>query len=262
MSKNIFLYNEFRSHKLQMDVIESIEKYAPWFMEEYREGGDSLPNTLLYRGKKDKFGKIQISDPTNNERTFHSPVWQNLIIDNTKAWEGYPKRKFSLVCSTSNSFAEKYGTSYVVIPLKKDVSIGVCSADDIWFSFEEFLSTVHYVFGLEFQDLSEFEEYASDMLGVDYWNPPLSFESLRERTENNNMLMNIEDNIKVRYNEHIVKKYGNLFNFLIEHMTPNENNFELVEYDFDIEIESNTEVWVGSECLLIERDLFKKTFGR
>jgi hypothetical protein len=271
MSKKIFLYNEFRSHKVQMDVEEAIEKHAPWFMKEYKQFGE-LPDTLLYRGKKGNFdedareyktqSKIQLTDPTKSERTFHSPVWQNLIIDNTEAWTEYPKRQLSLICSTSESFAQKYGTTYVVIPVEKNVKIGVVPGDDIWFGFDEFLGVYNHVFQTDFGDLSEFEEFSSDMIGVDYWQPPLSFESFKERTQNNKFYDNLAtQEMKERYKKFVMREHGNFFSFLMKYMTPEYNGFKALEYNFDTHIPHDFEVWIGSKCLLIETDLFNSTFG-
>jgi len=256
----IFLYNEFRSYKLETDVIESIEQNAPWFMEEYRKLGNVLPKSLLYRGKSEKYGKIHLSDPTENNRN-NGTAWYNFIIDNTEAWKGYPLRSKSIICTTNLSYASTYGTRYVVIPIKADVSIGVCSEDDMWYSFNNFISIARDIFiDGGFRDFTDFEDYCYNLLDID--SPATSFEYFKTITNNNDILENIYDETVVsNYIDNIMDKDGNFFNFLAKYMTPDENNFKLLKYNFDLELPKENEVWTDSKCLLIERNMFRQAFG-
>lgn len=65
-----------------------------------------------------------------------------LCMDNFPEWNGYPKRNKSYICATYNAKVRSFRpNSYLIVP-KDSVLLGVCSRDDIWFSFPYLLKKV------------------------------------------------------------------------------------------------------------------------
>lgn len=116
----------------------------------------------IYRGVEDE-ADIFIINPKQYERTSkNTNNYYTLIIDNSSAWNGYPKRSNSLICSVDDEVASSYGNVYIVVPLQKNAKIGFCPHIDIWMSFEE----IH---------LQELNTYISAILKVMFDNFPNFF---------------------------------------------------------------------------------------
>jgi hypothetical protein len=96
----------------------------------------SLQSTQIYRGVKSHSMNFALVDPTKGSPRISANTdnYYTLLIDNLPAWRAYPKRSKSIICSTSLSIADSYGTVYRVYPFNNAI-IGVCTDIDIWDSF-------------------------------------------------------------------------------------------------------------------------------
>ena len=79
--------------------------------------------------------KLRVSRFTSNYYT--------LMLDNLPAWNGWPKRSQSIICTTSIHKASNYGIAkYLVLPMN-GARIGVCPEADIWNSFHRKFNTLY-----------------------------------------------------------------------------------------------------------------------
>ena len=106
---------------------------------EYSQSYDAFINdTYIYRG--DNSISIHAAEvipgKRKSENTYN--VYTRLFSDILPSWKQYPKRNRSFICSTNFVYAKSYVNRdlnvYYMLP-KNDITIGVCSNDDIWGSF-------------------------------------------------------------------------------------------------------------------------------
>lgn len=88
----------------------------------------------LYRGISEGGGML-MGDPRNTERrsknTSSHTMW---LLETFPEWEAFPKRTRSFICSTSEFYADYYGSVYHVIPYD-NAQIGICPSQDFFESF-------------------------------------------------------------------------------------------------------------------------------
>jgi len=87
------------------------------------------------RRKSDAYLKIDSNTGTPRVSANTPRNYYTLLMDNLSSWKKYPLRSRSIICSTSDEYAEDYGTLYVVIPYD-DANVGIASDEDIWDSFK------------------------------------------------------------------------------------------------------------------------------
>lgn len=91
----------------------------------------------LYRGgyfsfeKGIGFGESIAETPRQSANTSN---FYTLWIDNSPLWKDFPKRSKSFIGSSSWRISSGYGDISLMIPFDS-AKIGVCPADDLWFSF-------------------------------------------------------------------------------------------------------------------------------
>lgn len=88
---------------------------------------------VIWRG----FGSSDMAYHTLTAKTRRSKNVEtgiyNVLADAALMPRGYPSRHEAFICTTSPVVAKMYGHIYLVIP-KAGASIGVCPADDIWYT--------------------------------------------------------------------------------------------------------------------------------
>ncbi len=97
----------------------------------FQDGG------VIYRGisRVDPVGFIGDSR-VHVRRSANTLNYYTLLIDNDPAWEKFPKRSASFICSTSEDIAMGYGqVVYLVFPYD-GVKIAGCGKYDFWESFD------------------------------------------------------------------------------------------------------------------------------
>lgn len=85
-------------------------------------GYGNIPNIFEFDSSK----YIRKSANTTNEYT--------LFMSNLSAWNNYPKRNQSTVCTLSVSTASGHGHRYIVLP-HGNPKFGICRFNDLWGSF-------------------------------------------------------------------------------------------------------------------------------
>ena len=180
-------------------------------------------------------------------------------MDNNKLWENYPKRSQSIICSTNAQRALEYGKLYLVIPLNKYAKFGICSKNDLWYSFNYLTNICKntsdlHSFNLRLKSLNITDNSYDEMMKV--------INSLNK--ELNKVF--IKTDKKNIFN--FFKSNKNSYKFNIEDLlSPIKNNFKLIEY-YNLKNETDLidkEVWTDSECLLInileDKNIIEKLFN-
>jgi len=247
---NAYILNEGRGKGLTKEqAIELIKKNCSGIVNSY-----SKSHVRIYRGAggMDDYYDYQIVDPTKGKlrRSRNTRNYYTLLMDNLTPWKAYPKRSRSIVCSTSKSKSSGYGNLYVVLPYN-NAKIGICSTDDIWFSFEQNMR----------HNLNEFNRILQTILSI-------GKKSLKDLDKNwKTLLTNFKDSeayiqsglYKLDIKAHswsadalykqiydkIVngQSYRQVFNTLLD---PTQNGFQLkTPKDIPLSSIPKNEVWVG-----------------
>ena len=228
----------------------------------------------IFRGTRGLFADFAYVRPSTSERkSANTTNYYTLLMSNLPAWEKYPKRNRSMICSTNFHNAKSYGGEhdnlYHVFP-KDGAKIGVCPENDIWWSFA--LPNKHR------QDMQITNDYFEDIVraynelsGFDISAYEFTYDNLLQIfkfiTENRKMF---EYKLKEQnyvfwewinaYPEMSFEKYINdIF------LNPKFNRFQLVIYGPKFpELDYTHEVWTDADCLLVHEDSikeFKKAVG-
>lgn len=185
-----------------------------------------------------------------------------LILDNSPYWKDYPKRSKSFICLGG------LGGTYLVIP-KDNSKWGICSNQDIYFSFinsdiisiNKFFVELYYLSKYLFdmvisdknyeqmkQDINLFQEKLYEMTFQDIQR--IIGEQYEFYMEKNKSFLSFLEN-----------NWGkNLFDALIETMTPIVNDFKLKSYKDLIKGDYYKEMWTDSTCLFIKNHDMEEFF--
>jgi hypothetical protein len=287
--KNIKKYQEFileydanfdtRSKPILMkkgdSVVDVIKQYAPWYFNDYK---DITPIFRGFKGSKyERYGKSRPAftiSPSNHKRySRHTDNHYTEMIDNSPYWEDYPKRSESIVCTSARIKAATYGVKYRVIPLKENARFGVCSSNDIWVSFKYLLSNLKKVSGISFEHMNQFNDWLSFAFGI-----PDDYDITHKDIEGRifDVMYDINDTDKddwddwnwnddIRYfakrNIKGTLHFNDFYDTLQEWMSPENNNFELINYNVNSEIPYHRELWTDVDCLLIREDILIEELG-
>lgn len=225
----------------------------------------------IIKGFNKDFGIVRPKQASKKRRSKNTANYYTFIMDNSKYWDGYPKRSESVVCLTENP------KDYLVIP-RLDSKVGICPKRDLWFSFTDF-GGIEKGFNLSLNCLWLYSQYESDkrIKSVKHSNSLIPSETYSEfRKSIKKMDNTIQESVDRSYEdylnivdsiprERLVKmfldsKYERLYNFLEYVLEPDRNNFKLKKYEKDFELSSEVpkEVWTDGPCLLVK----KKYVGR
>lgn len=204
-------------------------------------------------------------DPKKIERkSANTDNYYTYIIDNSKDWEKFPKRKNSLICSVSNNGVWR------VIPFD-NAKFGICPKSDLWNSFHKLTNMDGYYLGLaDFNIL--FKILYKIIVGYDLNDntKEIFFDNL-DILSNKIKVVSIPDfsnHIKIsEYGSRSIIQIEEIYKYLLrfdnmrvaleELFKPDE--FNISDYD---SLKPNTwkEVWTDSTCILIHRDNFENIF--
>lgn len=256
------------------EFISWCEKYAPGYLKNI----SSASNSKIFRGFKNisahSTGKID-TDKMNrmSANTFN---YYTLWMDNSPAWSAFPKRSKSLICSTSISAAGDYArnsAAQLIIPADSN-KIGICSDDDLWFSFhvldemaadsisdsykfsmDKFMTVLYY--GLSGLGISENEVHAAQ---TNY----SAFESIIKRATRRSIEKIIDSLDDADFGE---RKYKNLekllailekndlnslYDLFVKGLDPESNKFRVTTASKFRQAEDDTEIWVQGPCYTID----------
>ena len=231
------------------------------------------PNDFIYRG----FGKhITASMLTKNNYSLVVPFkresrntynFYTLIIDHDPAWQKFPPRSKSLICSTTNDLMS-YGKMRIVIPFDQ-TKFGVCDGPDIWYSFKRRDNFPFYnlddfnmvIAKIIIDDVERVHIDNSDKIRA--FNKTLSYQSFVNKIDEarkkngkiDQMIKANNDNPFYKMNEdvliflHRIKNEG--IEFLQSCLNPNKNNFRLSNYE-SLPFNTETEIWFGNQGVVFD----------
>jgi hypothetical protein len=194
-------------------------------------------NTYIYRGTSS--GNILHLDTRGKEERESRSIqnYYTLIINNDPSWKKFPKRQ--IICST---WMAAYGKiSYLVFPINGS-KIGICSKNDIWYSFDRIMSMRDRSVSLFFDELDRcFKKYAN--MNVKTYNDLKKACGIVDNKLNDYKEVIFEF---INYDE--FKKYG-MFNTLLNIFSP--KSFDVVSTKTLNKLKEKREVWMDTECILI-----------
>jgi len=230
-----------------------LEDAVKFFKEHCTQYNPKL--TTIYRGIKgadylhDYYNVIKPSEYIRSAG--HSNTTYLNIIDNSESWKNYPKRRKSIICSTSRDVAHFYGEVHVVIPVNNS-NFDVCPDYDFQKCFDNFnikFGTPIYRVDEMFDSNKEgysYEDFKRMMISNEYNPVEFSFDYRQYVSENN---LTGED----------------IYNEMIENISPTNNGFKTFRYNGsrdistlnDIRLLDSNEVWTSDDCLLITETRYK-----
>jgi hypothetical protein len=255
---------------------------------------------MIYRGNRllaeadYAFADPNVSAPRPSRNTQSFTMW---LMENMEEWQKYPLRSKSLICSTTVNYASGYGKTFNVIPYDS-AKIGVCPTMDFFESIENKLevgvdSYNHWIsnfidksvrladthgdnqkisapnFGTGSYDYSSnysptSEHFFSLLKSLDRFylrHPELIDELVKRDSDSYYYSKNhITDMIVAGLSKKIP-----LVDILSEHLTPDENGFQLFDmHNFNTELIERTrkgtyggnEVWTNGPALFVEKSKF------
>lgn len=301
-------FKQFVHENVQLSAAEAQEIYSPrpvsteefidWCESNARRYLKNISNqssSKIYRGFKHinahlttPVGPEDINNSTGkidtnkmNRMSANTFNYYTLWMDNHPSWSKFPKRSKALVCSTNIITASQYARkSYpqLIIPADSN-KIGICSGDDLWFSFDaladmaehvisgdysfsmdKFMTTLYY--GLSGLGISENEAQA---LQTNY----SSFESVLKRATRQDIQKIIDSVLEKDLWE---KKYrdlekllvilektnlNSLYDLFVKGLDPKRNNFKAVSAA-EFRESDDTEIWVQGLCYTIDTAFIEK----
>ncbi len=286
---NIFKYSDFikeeydpvhstRTTSIELKDDESIMSYlmdtVPWYFEDidnitpiYR-GIYGNTTSMRYHNKDGNIQKLLTIDPSKHKRyARNTESYYIAMMDESHYWSEYPKRSNSIICSTDYTRAKAYGAVYRVIPLKENSKFSLCSAGDVFYSFDYLFKKLKSM-GFDFGGQRKPAIPALNDLIVSLGGQHEEEEITRDAMANslNIFQMNLDE--KEEYDEEewkyadmikdFVKEYiegdemiGDLYDEIEQHMSPDDNGFELIEYGRSTKLPQNREIYTDSECLMV-----------
>lgn len=227
----------------------SIENAISIFKENCSDYDFKAPK--IYRGIRHtkKLGKFAVVSPSEYKRMggYSNTTYLNLI-DGSDAWKDYPKRRESIICSTSETTAHSFGRTYIVIPYNNAI-FGVCPSYDFQVCFSDFSK----IFGFKLHRL--------DNLFLGNSSRVYDYNEIKKKIEEKDINM-VE--FSYAYKQHIIDNNisgRQIFNHMLELSAPERNNFKIV-HQSDIEVHNlftlGRELWTDSDCLLIDSSYYDK----
>lgn len=125
----------YEVNELEYDM----QKFATLFKTRFSEAYQKFKHEHceIFRGDKNLDKEISIVKPGKRASQNTSNYYTILISHLLPSWKDFPKRDSSFICTTDPDMARRYGsgTFFIVFP-ENGANLGVCSASDFWYSFE------------------------------------------------------------------------------------------------------------------------------
>jgi hypothetical protein len=213
--------------------------------------------TRIYRGVDQTAPVLSIKPSEHKRLDSFSPNYSNILQGGLPSWKAYPKRSNSLTCTTSLETAEERGEPYLIIPASPQLAI--CPAATFADSFEFFSKIIPSV-----DNIDQFNYYLQNIFTElkvkisNYEEMKTAFSKLESLPLKNYYLSSAQEQ-KLEYylknysNDHILDSLNNL-------MSPDKNDFKLIDYNNATELSPNIEVWTSSNCLMIKNEIIEKYF--
>jgi hypothetical protein len=250
--------------------ISVTEKDARDFI--HKSCSQALKGTPIYRGHrlyKDDYFTINPKSFSERESPYADFNYYNLLLSNLPSWSKYPKRNKSVICTTESDAALRRGNGngYIVLPINGS-KIGVCSAADIWDSFENlntanmnrFNKTLQRLFDIlkendygtlpvnldtDYSSFTNFCEIVDIAKGDTYAFDDILADILYEDDDLD------EDDVKwlMEFKNSKLK----FLSYIDSILSPHKNGFKLITAGSEFaELTEYLEVWTDSKCILVK----------
>jgi hypothetical protein len=221
------------------------------FSEAYKQ---FLNDNIIYRGDKNNFD-IQYIIPGNrqsqNTLNYYTELFSNIL----ESWKDFPKRNHSIICTNDYNKSTDYGGySYIVFP-KNGTKLGICPADDIWYSFNKFFEKISDSYFY----LDDFNKVIYTILNAyDFDNIEEFIYNFKDITKETFIkdLFSTEEDINL-YNLFYRHK-NNLYKFLNTIFDPYVNDFGLIDIDDLIDVPDSREIWFDGDCIFINEKTYSE----
>ncbi len=223
---------------------------------------NSINGDMIFRGVRGSDSDALIINPKKHRRksAYVGSNYYTLLMDNLPSWKQYPKRRESIVGTTNPSKAYEYadkGRIYVVFP-KDGAKIGVCPDDDIFTSFNYFMTLVRKgsLAGWS-RDFVLLDKVISGKRSDNSWK---SLKSLFTKIDAYSLGVSAKDKEVIetikRFRHEFLLDPKKSINAMDTVMSPSKNKFTLKKSG-DI-LPSYREVWTDSECVLLSANTFRE----
>ena len=231
-----------------MDTLAAFEFIKANCMQAYE--GDPI-----YRGvTRGNTPGAKIVDPASAapRGSANTKSYFGILMDNLPAWRAYPKRSKSLICSTSQRYAQAFGVVHRMFPVD-GTAIGICRERDVWDSFHAGdvprINEALVALGREFlhKELSEVPgEFFAEV------------ELLTEHLDQIGGLERVPDSHILKPLIKMSKRLGtnDLKTILAKIVDPEENDFKLVPIDNFVMIEGEREIWYSGKSVMLPKPLW------
>lgn len=265
MRSTVLEYNDL------IDIKNYIKDNVPYFYNMLENGINNYQ--LIYRGSPSDNKFIKINKTDSKRVSVNTDNYYTEILDNSIYWEDYPNRSNSLICTTSYTKASEYGNVFIIVPINENTEFALAPESDIWLSFNYALNQLKTIFKEEsrvvhkhsdFENLAGFNnflKYKFDLDKADYSDMKKRIKIDNEVIKRLGQSTSWEESSFIFDEEDIKKldnKYGSFLKYIEYLLSPKWNNFKLVNYNKQIILPNDNELWTDSECLLIDYSIFKK----
>lgn len=199
---------------------------------------------------------IMITDTAAGERRSQNTSNQyTLILDNNPYMKDYPKRKKSLICTTSETTAGGFGQVYAVIPFDSVKKIASTNVGDLWnviIKLWDFSVSIEVWNDLwDILDLSESE-----------WSKWEEFQNQLIKSEEfyNNVKAKVANFTRIDIDDLNFPKPKNFLDSVCRAFSPETLGFSL--HGLRDNIKTPSETWFSGKCVLISSDMWTKVSGR
>lgn len=207
-------------------------------------------NNILYRGMKDGGDYFIIDGSAGSRKSANTENYYTLIIDEILKNTDFPLRSKSIICTKSRGKASKYGTMYVIIPLK-GTKVASVNKKDIWdmhFNTSETKdSMVDFNYHYSNLDLNDdsFDKFIYGLKEV------LSHDASYYDNDYKDSIKALKEVFPNEYNveKDVIKLYKSI-----------TDQFTL--YNDASDIEKFPECWVGGKCLAIKYETYLQLTGK
>jgi len=252
------IINEFFNPIRIKDIEQTISEYNPMALNKIKN------NIIIFRGMKvDNIPSFETQPLQNRKSPFSSNNFYNLLMSNLPAWQDYPKRNNSFICSTDKRKASEYGNDLFVVIPKGNPTIGICENEDLWLSFnymcdeygikdaDDFNKNLKYVFdimkNLNITDKMPQSNYP-ELINILKNLSPEDYEKL-------------EDELPYRKLKMFLKN-DTILDSIVDMLDPVKNHFKKMTYDnYNLStIISNREIWFSAPALFISYKYYRQQF--
>lgn len=125
----------YEVNELKYDMQKMATLFKTRFSEAYQKS--QKEKCQIFRGDEKLNKEISIIKPGKRASQNTSNYYTLLISYLLPSWKDFPKRDSSFICTTDPDMASRYGRgNYFIVFPENGANLGVCSASDFWYSFE------------------------------------------------------------------------------------------------------------------------------